>query len=295
MTLDVMILQIVSGLSEGMVVFLCAMGLTLILGSLKVLNVSHGSIYMIGAYFVVLGNAATLAIPGHFYLGLIFASIGCAIVGGIIEILVIRPIYKLDEIYQFITTFAVTFIVMDLVKIVWGGSYYTINYPSYLQGPIMFAGFILPKYNMALIIFGVVVFIAMYLFITKSRLGLIIRGVTVDRMMMSVFGVDVSRIYTLVFMLGCALAGLGGAVVAPISTAGPGIDITALIKSFIVVVVGGFGSIGGALLASIIIGLVNAFGILYIPKLAMGFAYFIMVVTLIVRPWGLLGKPLKIQ
>jgi len=295
MTLDVVILQTVSGLSEGMVVFLCAMGLTLILGSLKVLNISHGSIYMIGAYFVVSGNAATLAIPGHFYLGLILATIGCAIVGGIIEILVIRPIYKLDEIYQFITTFAVTFIVMDLVKIVWGGSYYTINYPSYLQGPIMFLGFILPKYNMALIIFGVVVFIAMYLFINKSRLGLIIRGVTVDRMMMSVFGVDVSRIYTLVFMMGCALAGLGGAVVAPISTAGPAIDMTALIKSFIVVVVGGFGSIGGALLASIIIGLVNAFGILYIPKLAMGFAYFIMVVTLIVRPWGLLGKPLKIQ
>jgi branched-subunit amino acid ABC-type transport system permease component len=293
MTWEVIVLQTVSGLSEGMIVFLCAMGLTLILGSLRVLNVSHGSIYMIGSYFVVAGNTVMLAMPGHFYFAIILATIGAAIVGGIIEILVIRPIYKLAHIYQFITTFAVTFIVMDLVKIIWGGSYHTINYPTYLQGPIMFSGFILPKYNMALIVFGIAVFISMYFFINKSRLGLIVRGITVDRMMMSLFGFDVPRIYTFVFMLGCALAGLGGSVVAPISAAGPGIDIMVLIKSFIVIVVGGFGSIGGALLAAMVIGLVNAFGILFIPKVALGFAYFIMVITLIVRPWGLLGKPIK--
>jgi branched-chain amino acid transport system permease protein len=291
--LDVIILQIVGGLSEGMIVFLCAMGLTLILGSLKVLNISHGSIYMIGSYFVVTGNALMLALPGHFYLALIAATLGAAIVGGIIEVLVVRPIYKLDHIYQFITTFAVTFIVMDLVKIFWGGSYHTLNYPSYLQGPITFSGLILPKYNVALILFGIAVFVAMYLFIHKSRFGLVVRGITVDRMMMSVFGFDVARMYTFVFMLGCALAGLGGAAVAPISAAGPGIDISVLIKSFIVIVVGGFGSIGGALLAAMVIGLVNAFGILFIPKVALGFAYFIMIITLIFRPWGLLGKPIK--
>ena len=179
MPLDVIILQIVGGLSEGMIVFLCAMGLTLILGSLKVLNISHGSIYMIGSYFVVTGNALMLALPGHFYLALIAATLGAAIVGGIIEVLVVRPIYKLDHIYQFITTFAVTFIVMDLVKIFWGGSYHTLNYPSYLQGPITFSGLILPKYNVALILFGIAVFVAMYLFIHKSRFGLVVRGITV--------------------------------------------------------------------------------------------------------------------
>lgn len=295
MTLDVVVLQVVSGLSEGMVLFLCAMGLTLILGSLKVLNISHGSIFMIGAYFIVSGNAAILALPGHFYMAIVLATLGAGIVGGIIEILLIRPIYKLPEIYQFIITFAVTFIFMDLVKIIWGGSYLTINYPSYLQGPIFFSGFILPKYNLSLIIFGLVVFVTMHLFINKSNFGLIIRGITVDRMMMSILGFDVTRIYTLVFMMGCALAGLGGAVTAPISTAGPGIDITALIKSFIVIVIGGFGSIGGALLASMLIGLVNAFGILFIPRVAMGFAYFVMVIILIVRPWGLLGKPIRVE
>jgi len=294
MTIEMLVLQSISGLSEGMVVFLCAMGLTLILGSLKVLNISHGSIYMIGSYFVVTGNAVMAAMPGHFYLAILFATFGAAILGGIIEILVIRPLYKIDEIYQFITTFAVTFIAMDLVKIVWGGSYLSINYPEYLHGPIIAKGFILPKYNMALIVFGLLVFLGMYLFINKSKMGLLIRGVTVDRMMMSVFGVNVPKIYTLVFMIGCALAGLGGAVVAPISIAGPGIDVAVLIKSFIVIVIGGFGSAGGALLASMLLGLVNAFGILFIPKLAMGFPFFLMVIILIFRPWGLLGKPIKL-
>lgn len=295
MTVDILFLQIVSGLSEGMVVFLCAMGLTLILGSLRVLNVSHGSIYMIGAYFVVAGNAAMQALPGKFYLALILSTIGTAIFGGIVEILVIRPLYKLEHIFQFITTFGVTFIVMDLVKIVWGGSYYTINVPAYLQGPIIFHDFIIPKYNAALIVLGIVLFIGMQFLIHRSRLGLLIRGITVDRMMMSLFGIDVARLYSVVFMIGCALAGLGGALIAPISAAGPGIDVAVLIKCFIVIVVGGFGSIGGALLASMIVGLVNSFGILLIPKAAMGFAFFVMVVTLIFRPWGLLGKPIRLD
>ena len=295
MTLDVFFLQTVSGLSEGMVVFLCAMGLTLILGSLKVLNICHGSVYMIGAYFVVAGNAAMRALPGHFYLAIAFSTIAAAIFGGIIEILVIRPLYKLEHIFQFITTFGVTFIVMDLVKLVWGGSYYTTNPPSYLQGPIIFHGIIIPKYNAILIIFGIILFMGMEILINRSRLGLLIRGITVDRMMMSIFGIDVARLYSVVFMIGCALAGLGGALIAPISAAGPGIDVAVLIKSFIVIVVGGFGSLGGAFLASMIVGLVNSFGILFVPKVAMGFAFFVMAVTLIFRPWGLLGKPIRLD
>lgn len=295
MTLDILFLQIVSGLSEGMVLFLCAMGLTLILGSLKVLNVSHGSMYMIGAYFIVAGNAAIQALPGHFYLALVISTIGTAIFGGIVEIVVIRPLYKLEDIFQFITTFGITFIVMDLVKIVWGGSYYTITAPAYLQGPIVFYGLIIPKYNALLIVLGIVLFMGMQFLIHRSRLGLLIRGITVDRMMMSLFGIDVARLYTIVFMIGCALAGLGGALVAPISAAGPGIDVTVLIKCFIVIVVGGFGSLWGALFASMIVGLVNSFGILLIPKAAMGFAFFVMVITLIFRPWGLLGKPIRLS
>jgi branched-chain amino acid transport system permease protein len=184
---------------------------------------------------------------------------------------------------------------MDLVKIVWGGSYKTINCPGYLQGPFTLGGFYFPKYNVALILIGLCIFMGMQLLINRSRLGLIIRGITVDRMMMSVFGFNVARLYTVVFMLGCAMAGMAGAMVAPISVAGVGIDVTVLIKSFIVIVVGGFGSIGGALASSMLLGLVNAFGILFIPKVALGFPYFLMVITLIFKPWGLLGKPIRIQ
>ena len=234
-------------------------------------------------------------ISGHFYISILLAIIGSAILGGIIEILVIRPMYKLAHIYQFITTFGVTFIIMDLAKIIWGGAYHVIDYPTYLQGPIPLLGLMLPKYNLALIILGFLVFIALYLFINKTHFGLVIRGITADRTMMSIFGTDVSWTYTSVFMTGCALVGLAAAVIAPITAAGPGMDVMVLLKGFIVIVIGGFGSLGGALLASMIIGLANAFGILIVPKAALGFPFFIMVIFLIIRPWGLLGKPIKLD
>ena len=295
MGFEVIVLQVVSGLSEGMVVFLCAMGLTLILGSLKVLNISHGSMYMIGAYCMVAVNAALSSIPGGFFIGVIVTMIVVAIIGGVLEILLIRPVYKLNDTYQYITTFAVTFIVTDLLKFIWGGAYLTTPYPSFLVGPFMLGDIILPKYNIALIAFALFVFVCMHFFINKSNLGLLVRGMTVDREMMGVLGVNVPLVYTLVFMLGCGLAGLGGSLIAPISAAGLGIDLTVLIASFAVIVIGGFGSIGGALIASIILGLVNAFGVLLVPKAAVGFMYFVMVVTLIFRPWGLLGKPITMK
>ena len=290
---EVIIFQIVSGLSEGMVVFLCAMGMTLILGSLKVLNIAHGSIYMLGAYLGVMISNLLTGIPGHFYLGIVISTILCALFGGLVEILVIRPIYKLNEIYQFVTTYGVTFIMMDVTKIIWGGAPQTVNQPAYLQGPVSLSGILLPKYNLALIIFGIAVFVAMHLFINRSRFGLIIRGVTVDRLVMSIFGTNVPQTYTLVFMIGCGLAGLGGAIIAPLSAASPGIDFSVLVKAFIVIIVGGFGSLSGAFLASVIVGLTNACGILFAPKVALGFPFFIMLVVLIVRPWGLLGKPIR--
>ena len=295
MSFDVIILQIVSGLSEGMVVFLCAMGLTLILGGLKVLSISHGSMYMIGAYCMVAVNAAFAAIPGGFYMGVIVSMIVVAILGGILEIFLIRPVYKLTDIYQYITTFAVTFVVSDLLKLIWGGAYLTTPYPEFLVGPIMVGEIILPKYNVALIAFALFIFVLMYLFINKSKLGLLIRGMTVDREMMGVLGVNVPLVYTWSSCWAVAWRASGGALIAPISAAGLGIDLTVLIASFAVIVIGGFGSIGGALIASIILGLVNAFGVLLVPKAAVGFMYFVMVVTLIFRPWGLLGKPMTVK
>jgi branched-subunit amino acid ABC-type transport system permease component len=291
MTWEIILQQSLSGLTEGMVLFVAAAGITLVMGSLKVLNLAHGSIYVIGLYLCFAVSSHFAGIPGHFYLAIIVGTLGAAIFGGMMEISIIRPVYKLGHIYQFLVTWGVIFIVMDLVKIVWGGTYHPITAPRYLTGRIVFSGLPMPKYNLLLIIFGFVVFIFLYLFINRTRFGIIIRGITVDREMMSLLGEDVSRSYTFVFMLGCGLAGLAGAVVGPITVAGPGMEMIVLLKSFIVMVIGGFGSLGGALIAALLIGLVDSFGILLIPRLALGFPFFLMLIVLSIRPWGILGKP----
>lgn len=293
MTWETILQQTISGLSSGMVLFLVALGLTLVLGTLKVLNLAHGSIYVIGLYLCFAITAQLVNIPGNFYIALILVPIGAALFGGLVEVAVLRPVYGLPHhIYQLIVGFGVIYIVMDLLKLVWGGSYHTIAAPAYLMGQLNFLGVIMPQYNLLLILVGFVFFVLMYLFINKTRAGLIIRGVTTDRMMMSALGQNVPRVYTLVFMLGCGIAGLAGALIGPITVAGPGMEMMVLIKAFIVIVVGGFGSIGGALVAAILVGLVDAFGILIIPGLALGFPFFLMLIVLIFRPWGLFGKPL---
>ena len=152
MNFEIIILQLISGLTVGMTIFLCAVGLTLILGSLKVLNIAHGSIYLIGAYLCYAAIGWLTNIVGHFYIAIILAAAGAAILGGIMEILLIRPLYKFHHIFQLITTYAVVFIIMDLVKIIWGGEIKTVSYPAYLAGRISFFGIMLPKYNMFLIL-----------------------------------------------------------------------------------------------------------------------------------------------
>jgi len=291
MSWDIILQQSVSGLTEGMVLFVAAAGITLVMGSLKVLNLAHGSMYIIGLYLCFAVCSQFVGIPAYFYIAIIAGTLGASIFGGLMEILIIRPVYKMGHIYQFLVTWGVIFVVMDLVKMVWGGTYHPITAPQYLTGRIIFFGLAMPKYNLLLIIFGLVVFVLLYLFINRTRFGLIIRGITVDREMMSLLGQDVSRSYTFVFMLGCALAGLAGASVGPITVAGPGMEMMVLLKSFIIMVIGGFGSIVGALIAAILLGLVDSFGILFIPRLALGFPFFLMLIVLSIRPWGLLGRP----
>jgi branched-subunit amino acid ABC-type transport system permease component len=209
------------------------------------------------------------------------------------EMIILRPIYKRDPLDQFMITFGAIFIFMDLVKLVWGTEYHTIAPPQLLRGAVNIFGIIFPKYNFSVIIFGFILFGIVYFFIEKTRWGVIIRGVTVDRDMMSALGINVPRVFTLTFSLACGLSGLGGAISGALTCVALGIDMVVLMESFIVVVIGGFGSIPGAFVGSILFGLVNSFGILIIPKMAIGVPFFLMLVILIVRPFGLMGKPLK--
>jgi branched-subunit amino acid ABC-type transport system permease component len=291
MSLQGVIIQLLSGLSVGMVIFLIAVGLSLIFGTLKVLNLAHAALYMLGAYLCYWVGSLVGQFSGSFWLSLLIAPVLVALFGGFLEVLLLRRIYDREVLDQFLLTFALIFIIGDICKLAWGVDYHTVETPWPLNAPVIFKGLIFPRYNLFLILFGPLLWGGLWALIHYTRLGSIIRAVTHNREMANALGVNVPYVYTGVFMLGCWLAGLAGALVAPMSAVMPGMDAVVLIDCFIIVVVGGLGSLSGAFLGSIIFGLVTAFGILVAPRLAIAFGFILMIVVLIIRPWGLMGKP----
>jgi branched-subunit amino acid ABC-type transport system permease component len=291
MKIEAIVMQLVSGLSVGMVIFLIAVGLSIIFGTLKVINMAHGSLYMLGAY-VAVGLTKTFAqCSGLFWLTLIAAPLAIGLVGILIEIVFVRRLYARDEVlHYFLLTFGLTYVVQDLAKIFWGLEYQVVPVPWPLDGAFPILGTLLPTYNLALVLIGAIVFVALWGLFRYTRLGRILRAVTYNREISSALGVNVPLVYTMVFALGCWLAGLGGALVAPMSAVYPGMDMTVIVESFIIVVIGGLGSLPGAFLGAIIFGLVNAFGILVFPRLAIAFGFILMAIVLIVRPHGLFGE-----
>jgi branched-chain amino acid transport system permease protein len=283
--------QIVSGLSVGMVFFLIAAGLSLVFGTLKVLNLAHASLYMLGAYFCYTITHALSSLSGNYWIALIAAPIGVAIVGGFIEVLLLRPVYKKELINQMILTFSLILIMGDIVKMVWGVEFYTVNIPWPLAGTADFLGTKVSYYHLFLIAAGFGVLILIWLIMNKTKLGRIVKAVTHSREMSSALGVNVPVVYTLIFMAACWLAGLGGTLMAPMSSVFMGMDATVTIECFIIIVIGGLGSIGGSFLGAIIFGLMNSLGILILPKLTIAFGFILMAIILIIRPWGLMGKP----
>jgi len=291
MSIEVAITQSLSGLSVGMVLFLIAAGLSIIFGTLKILNLAHGSIYMVGGFFCY-GLTSTFAqIPGVFWVTLIFAPIGTALLGGLIEKFLLRRIYAEDHLYQYILTFAVILILGELCKLIWGVGYNTVAVPWPVGGNVSIFEISFPVYNLFLIGCGFSVFLGLLSLMRFTELGRIIRAVTYHREMASALGINVPRVYTGVFMLGCWLAGLAGTLMPPMSVVALGADMAVIIDCFIIVVIGGLGSLPGAFIGAIILGFLNAFGIYVIPKLAVAFGFMLMILILLIRPWGLMGKP----
>jgi len=283
--------QVMSGLSVGMVFFLIAVGLSMVFGTLRVLNVAHASFYMLGAYLCYTITHFLGPSSGMFWIALILAPIGVAIFGGILELLVLRPIYKRELLYQLILTFGLILIIGDIVKLTWGVQFYQVNIPWPLLGTVSFLGTRLSYYHLFMIAMGPIILILIWGLLHKTRLGRTIRAVTYNRDMSSALGVNVSLIYTIVFMFASWLAGLGGTLMAPMSSIFLGMDTTVVIECFIIIVIGGFGSTGGAFLGAIVFGLANSLGILVLPKQSIAFGFIAMAAVLIVRPWGLMGKP----
>ena len=296
--------QILNGLQFGIMLFLMSAGLTLIFGVMGLINLAHGSLYMIGAFIA----AAVASATGSFILALVAALSAAALAGAIVEMTIIRKLYNRDHLDQVLATFALILIFSEGTRWVFGSFPLYLDVPAYLQGAVTLPGGIqYPLYRITLIVFGLIIGVGLGLLITKTRIGVQIRAGENDREMVSALGVNISKLYTFVFALGAALAGLAGALVGAIQSVEVGMGEPVLILAFVVIVIGGIGSVKGALIGSILVGLTDTLGGIFLPKLfglfmdlatatnvgssiASMSIYILMSIVLVWRPTGLFGQ-----
>ena len=295
--------QVLNGLQFGIMLFLMAAGLTLIFGVMGLINLAHGSLYMIGAF----AAAAVAGLTGSFLLALIAALMAAALAGALVELLVIRRLYDKDHLDQVLATFALILIFSEGTRWLFGSFPLYLDIPSALSGPVSLPGGIqYSLYRLVLILAGLGVAGGLALLISRTRIGIQIRAGENDREMIAALGIDISRLYTLIFALGAGLAGLAGALVGAIQSVQVGMGEPVLILAFVVIVIGGIGSIKGALIASILVGLTDRLGSIFLPELLKLFTdpatatsigsslasmaiYVLMGAVLIWRPTGLFG------
>lgn len=278
--------QVSTGLIVGMLLFLVASGLSLIFGVLGIINFAHGAFYMLGAYFAFTAYAVT----GSFALAMLAGALGVGVAGVVFERLVISRVYGQDLLLQLLACYAVILIMDDLVKLVWGADYRLMGMPeAFLVAPVEVMGGFIPGYYIFMLGAALVTGGVLWFGINKTRTGKIIRALAVNPTMVGALGVNTTVLYAGVFGLGCVLAGLAGALAAPIRTLTPGMGLSILIESFIVTVIGGMGSILGAFIAAVLIGLTRSFGAIGFPLFTDGAMFGLMAVVLVARPSGLLG------
>ena len=279
--------QFFVGLSRAMILFVVCSGLSFVLGVLRVPNIAHGSLYMIGA-FSAYSITKLVAGPAGFWLALILAPLVVALVSLVAERALFCHLYQREHLMLLLFTFALSLILGDLVKIVWGAEYKSIMAPDVFNGSVSILGASIPRYNFFLLVVGPLVAVALWLFTNKTKMGKIARAAAVDREMVGAVGINVSWVFAFAFVLGCFLAGLGGALVAPTISITLGMDHNLIIEAFLIVTIGGLGNMWGAMVGSLIFGLTQAFGVLFWPQFAIVFPYLAVVIILIWRPTGLL-------
>jgi branched-chain amino acid transport system permease protein len=286
--MDLALGQFLAGLSYGSTLFLVSAGLTLIFGVTRVVNFAHGALYMLGAY---LAFSLTAALPpAGYFMGVLVAALAVALAGIVIECLVLRRIYAAPEIFQLLATFGVALIVQDLVLAVWGPEELFAPRAPGLGGALTIGEARVPEYNLFLTLVGPAIYGALWWIVNRTRWGTVVRAATQDREMAAALGVNERLLFTVVFAAGAGLAGLAGALQIPRETVNLQMDLTILVEAFVVVVVGGLGSITGAFWASLAIGVLHAFGIWWLPQSTLVLVFIVMAVALIVRPYGLLGR-----
>ncbi len=279
--------QVSAGLIIGMLIFLVASGVTLIFGVLGVVNFTHGALYMLGAYFALTAYWVT----GSYALAVLAGALGVGLFGILFERLFISRVYGSDVLMQLLVCYAFILILDDVVKTVWGGDFLSMGMPdAFALPPIKVWDGYVPPFYAFLTLFAVVIALSVGALLGLTRFGKIIRAAAVNRQMVGVLGINTSLVYALVFGLGSLLAGLAGALAAPVRSATPGMGFDILIESFIVTVIGGMGSIGGAFVAAIGIGLIRSFGTIGFPLATEGAMFGIMALVLLVKPTGLFGR-----
>jgi branched-chain amino acid transport system permease protein len=293
----IFIIQLLNALFYAAVLFLIAAGLSLIYGVMRIVNLAHGTLYALGAYVTawVVGSAFGNAVNGT--LGLVgmlllvpIGAVVIAAVGAVIEPTLLRPLYARPEEYHLLLTFGLLMIIEDVIKLLFGGTPLSAGTIMDSMGSIPIGFMLYPLYNLFVVVIGLVAAVGLWWFIYRTKFGVILRATSQDRRMASALGINVGRVYVQAFAIGCFMAGLGGAVVVPAQAAVLGMGIDALILAFVVVVIGGLGSLEGALVGALIVSLVRTAGIQFFAEIELAVLYLIAAAVLMVRPTGLFGR-----
>jgi branched-chain amino acid transport system permease protein len=283
------VVQFLTGLASAASLFLVASGLSIIFGVTRIVNFAHGAFYMLGAYVAFTLTERFSGATG-FWGGIVVASLIVASIGVLVEMTLLRRIYHVPELFQLLATFGLTLMVEDLVVLIWGPSDLLGRRAPGFKGAVDFFGQNIPSYDLFLIAIGPTVLLLLWLLFQRTRWGVLVRAATQDRDMVAALGVNQKWLFTSVFALGVFLAALGGALQIPRDAVNHAMDLRIIVDVFVVVVIGGLGSIVGAFVAAVLVSELNAFGILIFPKISIVLVFLVMAVVLIVRPWGLFGK-----
>jgi branched-chain amino acid transport system permease protein len=288
----ILTIQILNSLLYASVLFLIAAGLSLIFGVMRIVNLAHGSLYAVGAYVTawLVGTGIAHGVPlGWLFLVLPVGALAVALIGIVIEPLLLRPFYTRAEEYQLLVTFGLLQILEDLMRFLWGGTPLSADTLMDALPIIKIGGLNYPTYDLFVIAVGIVAAVALWAAIYHTRFGVMLRATSQDRRMASALGLNVGLVYVVAFGVGCFLAGLGGAIVVPTQAAVLGMGVDALVIAFVVVVIGGLGSLKGALVGAIVVSFVRTAGIQFFPEFELAVLYVIAAGVLLVRPTGLFG------
>ncbi|HEX4616100.1 MAG TPA: branched-chain amino acid ABC transporter permease [Stellaceae bacterium] len=281
-----LITQSLNALSQAALLFFLGVGLTLIFGIMRIVNFAHGTLYMLGAFV----GYSLVRVTGSFWAALLLAPLAVGLVGVLFEFSILRRLYRRDASAFLMVTFGLALVLGEIIRLTWGPEALQVEAPQAFSGIVFLLDEPFPTYRLFLVGAGTIVAVALWQFLDHTRLGLLIRAASQNPEMVSALGIDVNLVRSVVFGIGCGLAGIGGVLAAPLVTASVGMAATMIIDAFVIVIIGGMGSFLGSLIAALLVAFTQVFGEYYLPDLALAFMYLLMLVVLVARPGGLLGK-----